>query len=251
VLAQAAGFALLAAISPTALVVMAVFLGSANPRQTAMAYVFGAFVMTALMAVALLLLIRVVGLDQPRERDPRYGLRLGLGVLALLGSAFLAVRRARRRGDGTAGLAAAAPLTERLAAETAAAAEAGEADQAVAAQGFMARLVSHPSPRTAFITGLILFAPSLTFIAAVQVIASARTGTPVTVFGLLIVIVLSAVTAWVPLLAYLSAPKATERRLAAGNGWLRARSQQLVIIALLIAGVALVANGALGLAHAI
>jgi hypothetical protein len=35
VFAQAAGFAVLAALSPTALLVMAVFLGSANPRTTA------------------------------------------------------------------------------------------------------------------------------------------------------------------------------------------------------------------------
>ena len=37
-LGQAAGFALLAAVSPTALLVMAVFLGSDNPRTTALMY---------------------------------------------------------------------------------------------------------------------------------------------------------------------------------------------------------------------
>jgi len=36
VLAQAAGFALLAAVSPAALLVMAVFLGSDHPRRVAM-----------------------------------------------------------------------------------------------------------------------------------------------------------------------------------------------------------------------
>ena len=33
--------------------------------------------------------------------------------------------------------------------------------------------MARPSPRTAFISGLLLFAPSATFIAAVQVIATA------------------------------------------------------------------------------
>jgi hypothetical protein len=113
----------------------------------------------------------------------------------------------------------------------------------------MSRLVAHPSPRTAFIAGLILFAPSATFIAAVQVVASARTGTPVTLLALVIVVALSALTAWAPLVAYLLAPAATERRLRALNGWLRARGKKLVILALMIAGVALVINGALGLAH--
>jgi hypothetical protein len=247
-LAEAAGFAFLAAISPTALVVMAVFLASARPRETAIAYVFGALAMTVLMAVAVLLLIRAVGLDQPRQHDPRYGLRLGLGVLALLAAAFLAVRRARRRGHGAGNPGAAAPLTEDIGAGDAGT---GEPGRAGAAKGFLSRLVSHPSPRTAFVAGLILFGPSLTFIAAVQVIASEAAGTPVIVLGLLIIIVLSALTAWAPLLAYLCAPEATKRRLGMVNGWLRARSQQLVILALLIGGVALVANGALGLAQVI
>ena len=46
VLLQAAGFAVLAAISPTALLVMAVWLVSANPRRMAMLYVTGAVIMT-------------------------------------------------------------------------------------------------------------------------------------------------------------------------------------------------------------
>jgi hypothetical protein len=247
-LAEAAGFAFLAAISPTALVVMAVFLASARPRETAIAYVFGALAMTALMAVAVLVIIRVVGLDQPRQHDPRYGLRLGLGVLALLAAAFLAVRRARRRDRGVGNLGTAASLTESMAAGGAGT---GGPGQAGAVKGFMSRLVSHPSPRTAFIAGLILFGPSLTFIAAVQVIASEAADTPIIVLGLLIIIVLSALTAWAPLLAYLWAPEATERRLGMLNDWLRARSQLLVILALLIGGIALVANGALGLAQLI
>ena len=68
---QAAGFALLASISPSALFVMAVFLASAEPRRTALAYVTGALVMTVAMAVAVLFIIRASGLDQPRESEPR------------------------------------------------------------------------------------------------------------------------------------------------------------------------------------
>jgi Sap, sulfolipid-1-addressing protein len=232
-LAQATGFAFLAAISPTALVVMAVFLGSASPRQTAIAYATGAFIMTVLMAAGVLLVIRAVGLDQPRQHDPRYGVRLGLGVIALASAAVVTLRRPRQGAAGTAGGGAGG----------------GSAGQGGSARGLMSRLVAHPSPRTAFIAGLILFAPSATFIAAVQVVASARTGTPVTLLALVIVVALSALTAWAPLVAYLLAPAATERRLRALNGWLRARGKKLVILALMIAGVALVINGALGLAH--
>jgi len=83
VLAQAAGFAVLAAVSPTSLLVMAIFLGSANPRRTALMYVSGAAIMTVTMAVVILFVLRATGLNQPRQHDPRYGLRLGLGLIAL------------------------------------------------------------------------------------------------------------------------------------------------------------------------
>ena len=107
---QAAGLAVLAAVSPTALLVMAVFLGSANPRSTALAYVAGAMIMTVVMAITVLLVLRGIGLNQPREREPRYGLRLGLGILALTTGVILLrrglpspalTRRSRSRSRGS------------------------------------------------------------------------------------------------------------------------------------------------------
>lgn len=213
-LAQAAGFAFLAAISPTALLVMAVFLGSANPRQTALAYAAGAIVMSTAMAVTLLVVIRVAGLDQQREHDPRYGLRLAIGVLALAAAVVVIRRRPRAAGSGS---------------------------------GIISRLIAHPSAGSAFAVGLILFAPSATFIAAVQVIATARTRVPGTVVGLVVVVIVSVLIVWLPLLAFLLAPEATTRRLSAFNGWLRARGRMIAASALAAGGVILIINGILGL----
>ena len=213
-LAQAAGFALLAAISPMALLVMAVFLGSANPRQTALAYVAGAIMMSVAMAVTLLVVIRVAGLDQPRDRDPRYGLRLAIGVLALAVAVVVIRRRSRPVGSGS---------------------------------GIISRLIARPSAVSAFAAGLIVFAPSATFIAAVQVIATARANVPGTVVGLVIVVIVSVLTVWLPLLAFLSAPEATTRWLIAFNGWLRARARMLAVCALAVGGVILIIQGILGL----
>jgi Sap, sulfolipid-1-addressing protein len=217
-LAEATGFALLAAISPTSLLVMAVFLGSDNPRRTALTYVAGATVMTAAMAVAVLFAIRAAGLDQPRQHDPRYGLRLGLGVLAL--AAAVIVRWRKRPAP-----------------------EAGKTGP-----GMLSRLTAQPRPATAFIAGLILFAPGATFIAAVQAIATANTHPPITVLGLAIVVAVTLTVVWLPLVAYLVAPDATTRRLKAVNDWLRVRGKALAIGALAIGGIVLIINGALGLA---
>lgn len=226
-LAQAAGFAVLAAISPTALLVMAVFLGSDNPRRIAGLYVTGAVLMTVIMAITVLLVLQAAGLNQPRQHEPRYGLRLGLGILALLVAALM-IRRARRS-------AAAAGLPR----------PPGEDKERK--PGFIARLTASPRPLTAFLVGAILFAPSTTFIAAVQVIATSDAGGSLVAIAMLIVIVLTALCVWLPLLAYLAWPEATTRRLRNANGWLAANGRMLVVSALLIAGVALTVNGALNI----
>src|ERR1700752_692131 len=101
-LAQAAGFALLAAISPTALLVMAVFLGSANPRTTALLYVAGAVLMAIVMAITVLFVLRAAGLNQPRKHDPRYEPRFGLGFPAL-GFAISMSRRKPREPAASGG----------------------------------------------------------------------------------------------------------------------------------------------------
>jgi hypothetical protein len=220
VLGQAAGFALLAAVSPTALLVMAVFLGSDNPRRTALMYVAGAMIMTVAMAVAVLLVLRATGLNQPRQHAPRYGLRLGLGVIALAVSVYLSRRK-----------------------RPAAASRDGKPKR----PGLVTRLTLTPSPRTAFVLGLLLFVPSATFVAAVQVIATAKEGVPITTAAIIVVVVLTGLTVWLPLLTYLVFPEATTRILRTANEWLRVRGRILVIGALWIAGVILVVDGALGL----
>jgi hypothetical protein len=214
---QAAGFGALAAISPSALFVMAVFLASANPKRTALAYVLGAMLMTVAMAAAVLLVIRVAGLDQPRHRDPRYELRLALGILALA-AAFVTARRKPRVPD---------PEKQ--------------------ATGFISRLTAHPGPVTAFVAGLILFIPSATFIAAVQVVATARAAVVATVVALLIVVLLTLLIVWLPLLTFLAAPERTTRALAVANDWLREHGRMIVVAALAAVGAVLVLNGCLGL----
>jgi hypothetical protein len=224
VLAQAAGFAVLAAVSPTALLVMAVFLGSENPRKIALLYVTGAVIMTVAMALAVLFILRATGVNQPRQHDPRYGLRLGLGVIALAGALYMS----RRKRSSPAS---------------------GESDGKPKRPGLIARLTASPSPRTAFVLGLLVFAPSASFIAAVQVIATANEGVPITAAAMLVVIILTVLSVWLPLLTYLAFPEATTRVLRIANEWLRRHGRVLVIGALSIAGVVLVVNGALGLAH--
>jgi hypothetical protein len=224
-LAEAAGFAILATIWPPALAMMSIFLASANPRRAGMMFVAGALVMTAVMAVVMLYAIRTAGLNLKREHDPRYGLRLAIGIAALAIGVVIGWRMRRTP-----------PI--RL----------SEPRGGQPGKGLMARLVARPSGRAAFVAGMVMFAPSAAFIAAVQVVATANADIPLTVLGLVIVAVLAATISWVPLFAYLAAPDATAHRLRAANGWLRVHGKALTVGALAICGIALVINGALGLA---
>jgi hypothetical protein len=235
VLGQAAGFAVLAAVSPTALLVMAVFLGSANPRTTALLYVAGAMLMTVVMAVVVLVILRSTGLNQPHQHAPRYGLRLGLGFLCLIAAALVA-RRSRQSALalGTQAIGSQAVETEAAATKQ-------------KRPGLVSRLVAEPKPSTAFGVGVLLFAPSATFIAAVQVVATARASTATTTLALVIVIILTGLIVWLPLLAYLAAPGPTTRLLKSLNGWLRANGRFLLMLALVIGGLWLVINGSAGL----
>jgi len=220
-LAEASGFAVLAALSPTALLVIAVYLGSARPRRTGSYYLAGAILMSVVTGVIVLVALHAGGLSRPSEREPRYGLRFGLGILALAACAFIVARKRGAAGPGEQG--------------------------GKQGKGFVSRMIANPSPGTAFIVGLLLFSPSVTFIAAIQAIATARASVELDALALAIVVVLNVALVWLPILAHLAAPNWTSRTLTSFNGWLRAHGQILVIIVLAGAGVVLTVNGLTGL----
>lgn len=216
-LAEVAGFAVLAALSPTALLVIAVYLGSAQPKRTGSYYLAGALLMSVIMGVIVLAALDAGDLSHASQREPRYGLRLGIGVLALAVSAFMVARKPR------------------------------PADPDKPGKGIVSRLIANPSPRTAFLVGVLVFTPSVTFIAAIQAIATSKASPELDAIALVIAVVLSALLVWLPMLTYLLVPGWTSRTLTAFNGWLRAHGRILAAIAAAVVGVILTVNGLIGL----
>ncbi len=216
-LLQAAGLAILAAISPTALLVVAVYLGSAQPRLTAAFYLAGATAMSLLTGVIILAILRNAQLSHPADHTPRYGVRLGLGILLCL-AAVVVARRKRPPPDP---------------------------DQPQ--RGLVSRMVASPAPLSAFLVGVLIFAPGATFLAALQVIATSNASIELTAIAVLVVVVINVILVWLPIVVHMVAPDRTTRYLTAFNGWLRAHGRTILVGVLIVVGAIMVANGIYGL----
>jgi hypothetical protein len=217
VLVQAAGLALLAALSPTALLVAAVYLGSARPRQTATFYLIGAVAMSLITGVVILVVLRSAHLNSSHEHTPRYGLRLGLGILLLVAAVVVARRKPK------------------------------PPDPTKPASGIVNKLVANPRPLSAFAVGLLIFAPGVTFLAALQVIATADASDFLTALAVIIVVVINVLLVWLPIVMHIIFPDRTTRYLAGFNGWLRSHSQVILTVVLIVVGLIMVGNGVYGL----
>lgn len=182
-----------------------------------MFYLAGAVVMSFVMGVIVLWALRTAGLNHPDQHAARYGLRLGLGTVLLAAGIFVVTRKSQPR------------------------------DPAQGQHGLVSRMVGDPAPLSAFAVGLLVFAPGVTFIAALQVIATARAGPELTTLAVILVVVINVLLVWLPITLHLVAPKATERRLTAFNGWLRANGKTVLVGVLVAVGVIMVFDGIYGL----
>jgi MFS family permease len=218
---QAAGLALVAGFYPPAMLIAALYLASARPGRVTGLYLIGGLVIVTVIGTAVLLLLRDAGLSLHTGHTPRYGLRLALGIVAIIAAVVIARRKPREKKQDPA-----QPKKPSL----------------------VERLSARPTPWTAFIAGVVVFGPSLTFIAAIQVVATAKASVIATIGALALIFVLTLSFAWIPLVAYLIAPDSTVRRLRAFQVWLRRHGKKVLVGAVGLVGVVLVIQGVVHLA---
>jgi len=222
---QAAGLALLGAVYPPALLVAALYLSSERPGKTTVPFVVGGLLVVTAIGIAALLAIRAGGLSRVGHHQPRYGLRLGLGVVAIIASVVL-YRRMGRKGRKPKPQDPAKPKKPNL----------------------VQRLTARPRPIAAFAVGVVMFGPSLTFIAAVDAVATANASLAGTIAAMAMIIVLTVAFAWLPLVAYLITPAGTIKMLQALEAWLKRHGKTALTVAVGLVGVILVIQGITGLA---
>jgi hypothetical protein len=214
---------LASALNPGALVASAFFLRKEQGARLDNAFLIGGLFMSAVVGIVVLELIRLTGLELPKRSAPRYDIRLGLGLLALLLAVFLPWLRSHLR-RGPPGAHKPDPAT---------------------------RLMEKAGVGGAIVVGVLIFAPTPQYLAGVQIIASAEHRIAAAVLLVLGAAVINVAVVWVFLLAYLAAPDRTKAHLARANTWVtwvKSHSDLIIRIILAIVGVALVISGATGLA---
>jgi hypothetical protein len=213
---QAIPLALVSSLYPFGLVALLVLFGATRPRPRSGVFLLGAALCLLAVGLVFVLVARGTGLSDSSNSDPRYGLRIGFGVLFLIGAWILAHR----------------PPKPKTASD-----EPSRVSKAVAGSGLLA----------VFVIGLVMYTPSPTYIAALDVVGGTKMSTAAAVGWVVLVVVLVLITIEVPILLYFVAPGWTVPKLEAVNQWLDRNGRSLIVWVLVVLGVWQIIDGIVGL----
>jgi hypothetical protein len=102
----------------------------------------------------------------------------------------------------------------------------------------------------AIVVGVLIFAPTVQYVAGLQVIATAERGVAAAVLWILLAAVVNVALVWLFLIAYLANPRRTKAHLARASTWVdrvKAHRDLVIRVVLIVVGGYLVINGAVGL----
>ena len=216
-------FVFVSALNPAALVACAVYLSRERGIRLGNGLLIGGLLMSLLVGVVVLLLVRYTGLELPKNRTPRHGVRLGLGIVALALAAFLPwVKVHVRRGE-----------------------------KAADKPSIVTRLMETAGVGGAILVGVLIFLPSVQYLSGVQTIATDERGITAAVLLIVVAAFINVTLVWVLLAAYLRSPDWTQVNLTKANtkiAWVKTHSELIIRIILTIVGAYLVISSATGLA---
>ena len=216
-------FSLTAALNPTLLTATTVMLLLPSPKRLMLGYLAGAVTTGIVVGIAIVDWLQGSAVVRTTERSVSPGIDLAFGVIALIAAYTVETGRAarvrRRRAQGRAGQAKKTPRWQEA--------------------------LSHGSPRTTFLIGLLLSFPGASYLAALTEIARRDLGTAGSVLTIVAVNAVMLILLEVPLVCFAVAPERTPSAIARGKGWLAAHGARAIVVALTIIGTALLIRGAL------
>lgn len=201
--------ALVCAVRPTALAAVAALLASARPRRLLLVYVLAGLAESLAVGLLLVLVFRTAAIH---HAQPRAGVELALGLIALL-AARAALREARRPKPAPTSSTA---RRARLGAE-------------------LGRRMRDPSATTAAAAGVLTHLPGLFYLMALNAIIGTN---PAPGDGIAQVLIFNAIWFAIPIAALLAAvrdPEWTEAQVERATAWFTAHSR--LAVPALLAGV--------------
>jgi hypothetical protein len=216
-------FSLTAAVNPTLLVASTTMLLFPSAKRLMLGYLFGAYMTSIALGLLIVFVLDANGpLFDSSQRTLSPAFDLTLGLLALIAAFVLHSGRderlAKRRREKRAGKEDPRWLREL-----------GKGD-----------------PRIAFVVGAALTLPGASYLAALHQVDVLDYGAAATVLLVIGVNLIMLMLLELPLLGFLFAPEATQRRIDAIKEWFRRNGRRAAIAVLAALGCALVIKAALG-----
>lgn len=211
--------ALAVSLEPFRIGMTVLMLNRPQPMLQLLAFLCGGFAMGTTVGLVVLFVLRPRILGSEHFTLPK--VQVGIGVLALLGAAWVAMRR-----SPTDTVDEAQPGTLKARAR---------------------QLLKGRSLWVAAVAGLGIALPSVDYLAALAVILASGAPPVTQVAALLVFNVVAFALVEVPLVAYLVAPDKTRTAMAALDGWIRSRRRREVAGLLTAVGCVLLTVGIVGL----
>ena len=194
-LVQAIPPALMAALYPPALLVVAYLLAGPRPVQSSLAFLAGAATITLGIGAAFVLFLHGTGLDdssQHRTIPPTIDVVLGAGLMVL---SVVVARRPRRPPKAN-------PKEHK-----------------------------QRSLTGLYVFGVAMYLPSVFYLTALHSIAQSKAGGLAISLSLLLIAVIVLLFVELPILLYLFAPARTAHILEAWNAWLSRHLREIIVVA--------------------
>ena len=207
---QIIGLALVAALYPLGLLVVSFLLRSIRPLPLGLIFFAGAAACLLVAGGAVVIIVRVAGLDEDSSSTARGWMRIVIGAALILLGLLVARRKPKEGADQEAG---------------------------------WKQKIREPKARTIFFLGVALYAPSATYIAAMQQIGTNSYSVSETVGLVVLVVVIVLLLVELPLITYAVAPDWTDRKIAPVEGWLELHAQAVFAVVLVVLGALLVLSG--------
>jgi hypothetical protein len=206
-LAAAVPLALAACVYPPAIAVLIYYLSRDSAKRLVVAYYAGAFAMTWVIGIVGILVLTGTNVNPKQHPVPSAGLDIALGV-AMLGGAFVVARRKRPE-----------PKEEKP-----------PKQRRVGARG-------------AVLLGVVMYTPSLFYLAAMKLVADAAPSAVAAVLSALILTLCVLLFIEIPIGLYLLFPDATDTKLKGFDAWLHRNIRTLLIWGFTVGGLYMLGTG--------